>query len=173
MDRVDQHPGERWTPETTQSLVRFAVGTVVALVVGVGACFVAFNLVKALGGIFFPSEPSAPPPYANASEIKQWSDLTDDRFPKGMISFRTNDEPASVQSFYSNYLKKEGWEFGNFPFDDPNIAYFQYWPNDGPVYKVLILARTSDPGPTQVVITMTSNYSSWHGKFWDVKTGGP
>ena len=108
-----------------------------------------------------------PPRYHNAENISQQEDFSGPSFPKGIISFTTTDKPEVVHAFYRGALKAGGWEFGHFPFsDNSHTAYFQYWPDDGPVYKVLVSAKALHESQTQVVITMTSNYHSWHGELW-------
>lgn len=109
----------------------------------------------------------SPPRYPKAEQVEQRTDLFNASFPKGIISFTTTDSPETVQSFYHDFLTRVGWDFGDYPFEDvPETSYFQYWPDDGPVYKVMIKAKDADLNTTTVVITMTSNYHNWYGEFW-------
>jgi hypothetical protein len=142
------------------------------LILGVLPCFGIAHIAASINLVFdrafdYGPKPS-PPRYPNSSNIKQWADLSDVSFPKGMIAFETTDQPDQVQQYYKRYLNGAGWKFGDFPFTDPNVSYFQHWPDEGPVYKVMIRAEAEEAGPTQVVITMTSNYHNWYGEFWRV-----
>jgi hypothetical protein len=110
---------------------------------------------------------ASPPPYPNAVQVRQWSDLGDAHNPKGFISFQTSDEAAVVHEHYRTLMRQAGWGFWDFAFeDDPDTAYFQYSPDDGPTYKVLISAQRSESRQTQVLITMTCSPCDWHGEFW-------
>ncbi|HEY0071019.1 MAG TPA: hypothetical protein VGE04_13715, partial [Chloroflexia bacterium] len=57
------------------------------------------------------------------------------------------------------------WKFYGYPYENvPTMQYYQYWPDDGPVYRVKIDIARVDQNTTKVTMKMDSNYHNWHGE---------
>jgi hypothetical protein len=141
--------------------VRLLMGTVLVCTVGCIALWVFFSME-------FEAQYRArplPPLYHNAQQISEQVTRKADGLPTRIITFLTSDEPRAVQEYYRSFMRRVGWSFGDFPFTNaPDTAYYQYWPDDGPVYKVLITANSLIPDQTRVKIEMNANGSEWDGE---------
>jgi hypothetical protein len=107
---------------------------------------------------------SLPPLYHNAQEAEErftW----DKNIHVRTLTFTTSDRAEIVKKYYEGVMQKLGWRFAGYPFpDNPDRAWFDHSPDDGPTYKVLITTKASSQGQTDVELEMYALGLDWWGK---------
>jgi hypothetical protein len=150
------------------SLRTVLLGVLAALSLGIGLVAVLALLTGAVYDFTLgTSEPRGLPAlYHNAEDLSQVVTTKDyDSNPLRTVTFLTHDSADEVRRYYERSMQALGWEFYGYPFENaPAMQYYQYWPDDGPVYKVKIDIARVDQNTTKVTMKMDSNYHTWDGE---------
>jgi hypothetical protein len=150
------------------SLRTVLLGVLAALSLGIVLVTVLALLTDAVYDFALgPHDPRGLPAlYPNAENLSEVVTTKDyDGQPLRIVTFLTQDSPDDVRTYYEGSMQALGWEFYGYPFENaPAMQYYQYWPDDGPVYKVKIETARVDQDTTRVTMKMASNYHSWHGE---------
>lgn len=105
-----------------------------------------------------------PPLYPNAQQVNQQVVAGNAANPPmRTVSFIAADAPSTVLAFYSDNMKRAGW---NYWADNkyPGTAYFFDSVDDGPTYKVVITAQASEEGQTRVNMEIYAIGLEWVGE---------
>jgi hypothetical protein len=104
-----------------------------------------------------------PPLYHNAQQVTQRviEPTSESNYARGEVSFMTADNPSVVRSFFVESLIRSGWSYGGN--SSPQSLYFDYWPNDGPAYHVVVNIQAVDDRLTSVDQLMYATNADWTG----------
>ncbi|MEA2576134.1 MAG: hypothetical protein QOH93_3432, partial [Chloroflexia bacterium] len=151
------------------SLRTVLLGSLVMISIGIVLLLMLSLLVSGFEAWMRVSQqpPALPALYHNAQSLAQLitNEGQDSISPVRTVTFSTPDSLDVVKEHYESSMQALGWAFYGYPFDDaPATQYYQYWPDDGPVYKVAINIVPTEGNMTLVTMKMYSIGHSWHGE---------